>query len=359
MQIAAAGAPTVTAISPTGGPLAGGTAVTISGTGFVSGATVTIGGASATSVVFGSATSITAVTPSGTAGATSVVVTNPDTQSGTGTGLYSVAAATASTLTPTSASVTVGGVMTQLLTVTAKDSRGTNLTSGGAIVTITKSSGTGTISAVTDVGNGTYTAVVTSPTTPGSGVFVATLNGAAVTSGSTSQTEATVTYVALGSCISSVGPGIAAPTSVPSGIPGFHAAWYGQSGYMTLCPGETATATVAIYNSGSRGWVSGVMGEVAYLGTWNPSPGQDQPSTFGGDGTLGSPNTGWPRYNRVASQPAAYVGPNQVAWFQFSVKAPTTPGIYGFHIRPLIEGAQWMEDYGIFWQITVPEPPLA
>ena len=45
MQIAAvSAAPTVSAMSPTGGPLAGGTAVTISGTGFVSGATVTIGG---------------------------------------------------------------------------------------------------------------------------------------------------------------------------------------------------------------------------------------------------------------------------------------------------------------------------
>src|SRR5437773_714246 len=159
-------------------------------------------------------------------------------------------------------------------------------------------------------------------------------------------------------CTSSTGPGIPPPASVPSGTPGFHAAWYGQSGYMTLCPGDTSTATVAMYNSGSRGWVSGVPGQVAYLGTWNPSPGQDQPSVFGGDGT-GSPNTGWPRYNRVAVQPAAYVGPNQIAWFQFAVRAPTTPGTYRFYIRPLIEGAQWMEDYGIFWQITVPDtiPP--
>jgi hypothetical protein len=123
---------------------------------------------------------------------------------------------------------------------------------------------------------------------------------------------------------------------------------------MTLCPGDTSTATVAIYNSGSFGWVRGVLGQVAYLGTWNPSPGQDQPSSFGGDGQLGSPNTGWPRYNRVASQPADYVGPGQVSWFQFVVKAPQVPGTYTFYIRPLIEGAQWMEDFGIFWQITVP-----
>ena len=154
-------------------------------------------------------------------------------------------------------------------------------------------------------------------------------------------------------CASSVGPGIPPPPSLPSGQPGFHASWYGQSGYPTLCAGEQSTATVAYYNAGSKGWVQGRMGEVAYLGTWSPAPGQDQPSPLGGDGQLGSPNTAWPRYNRVAIQPADYVGPNQVAWFQFTIQAPTTPGAYRLYIRPLVEGAQWMEDYGVYWYVTV------
>jgi uncharacterized lipoprotein YddW (UPF0748 family) len=154
-------------------------------------------------------------------------------------------------------------------------------------------------------------------------------------------------------CTSSVGPGIPPPASLPSGQSGFHASWYGQSGYPTLCAGERSTATVAYYNSGSKGWVQGRMGEVAYLGTWSPTPGQDQPSPIGGDGQLGSPNTSWPRYNRVALQPADYVGPNQVAWFQFTIQAPITPGTYRLYIRPLVEGAQWMEDYGVYWYVTV------
>ena len=180
--------------------------------------------------------------------------------------------------------------------------------------------------------------------------------GSVLTSGSNVRAgDGSATQHSLNAaCTSTVGPGIAPPTNVPSGVPGFHASWYGQSGYMTLCPGESMTATVAMYNSGSFGWVRGVLGQVAYLGTWYPSPGQDQPSTFGGDGTNGSPNTSWPRYNRVAVQPATYVGPNQIAWFQFAVRAPATAGSYRFYIRPLIEGAQWMEDFGIYWQITVP-----
>lgn len=72
-------APTVTDIWPSTGPTSGGTPVTITGTGFVSGATVTIG-SNAASVTFGSSTSLTVTTPAGTAGAKNVVVTNPDTQ---------------------------------------------------------------------------------------------------------------------------------------------------------------------------------------------------------------------------------------------------------------------------------------
>lgn len=157
-------------------------------------------------------------------------------------------------------------------------------------------------------------------------------------------------------CQRTDGPGIAAPTTVASGRAGFHASWYGQSGYSTLCPGETATAVVAYYNSGTRGWLADTMGQVAYLGTWNPEPGQDRASTLGGNGAAGSPNTGWPGFNRVAVQPAHWVGPNQVAWFQFTIVAPSLPGTYRIAIRPLIEGAQWMEDFGVFWIVTVRAP---
>src|SRR5687767_16017860 len=132
--------------------------------------------------------------------------------------------------------------------------------------------------------------------------------------------------VQAATCTSREGPGIAPPARVPAGIPGFHAAWYGQSGYPSLCPGARSIATVAFYNSGSRGWVSGRMGEVAYLGTWGPEPGQDAMSPLGGDGTAGSLDTDWPRYNRIALQPADYVGPNQVSWFTFTIQAPSTPG---------------------------------
>ena len=76
-------APTLTGVSPASGTAAGGTAVTITGTGFQAGATVSLGGTAATGVTVVSSTSITATTPAHAAGTVSVIVTNSDTQSGT------------------------------------------------------------------------------------------------------------------------------------------------------------------------------------------------------------------------------------------------------------------------------------
>src|SRR6202035_466621 len=81
--------PAPTSISPTSGTTSGGTPVTISGTNFASGATVTFGGTAANNVVVVSSTTITATTPAHAAGAVNVVVTNSNGQSGTLTNGYS------------------------------------------------------------------------------------------------------------------------------------------------------------------------------------------------------------------------------------------------------------------------------
>jgi hypothetical protein len=75
--------PTVSTVAPGSGTTLGGTAVTLTGTNFVTGATVKFGGIAASSVAVVSSTSLTARTPAHAAGAVNVVVTNPDGQSGT------------------------------------------------------------------------------------------------------------------------------------------------------------------------------------------------------------------------------------------------------------------------------------
>src|SRR5207244_11773095 len=69
--------PTVTSINPTSGPTGGGTSVVITGTGFVTGATVKFGSTSAAGAVVNSPTQITVPSPATvTPGAVDVTVTN-------------------------------------------------------------------------------------------------------------------------------------------------------------------------------------------------------------------------------------------------------------------------------------------
>lgn len=70
-------APGVTRVTPSFGPDTGGTPVTILGTGFQSGATVSVGGVPATGVSFVDPTTITATTGPHVAGTVDVTVTNP------------------------------------------------------------------------------------------------------------------------------------------------------------------------------------------------------------------------------------------------------------------------------------------
>lgn len=75
--------PAVSSISPTSGPVTGGTTVKILGSGFQSGASVTFGGIAATSVTLVSSTEIQAVSPVSPAGTVSIAVTNTDSSSAT------------------------------------------------------------------------------------------------------------------------------------------------------------------------------------------------------------------------------------------------------------------------------------
>ena len=81
--------PTITTINPDNGPVSGGTPITITGTGFVQGPEILIGGVTVTAITVVSVTQITAVTPaSGTSGSKVVKITNPDGQYITGAFIY-------------------------------------------------------------------------------------------------------------------------------------------------------------------------------------------------------------------------------------------------------------------------------
>lgn len=87
-NVTVAPAITLTSVTPSSGPYFGVQPVTINGSGFVTGTTVTFGGAAATQVVVVSGSQITAKTPAHSPGAVNVTATLPNTQSATLTNGY-------------------------------------------------------------------------------------------------------------------------------------------------------------------------------------------------------------------------------------------------------------------------------
>ena len=126
-------APTVTGVSPNTGPSTGGTAVTITGTDFASGAGVTFGSVAATGVTVVNSTTITATTPAGTAGAVTVTVTDPDGQSGNLASAFTfVPVPTISSVSPNNGPI-VGGTS---VTITGSNfASGAGVTFGGVAAT--------------------------------------------------------------------------------------------------------------------------------------------------------------------------------------------------------------------------------
>src|SRR6202043_3405004 len=154
-------APTVASITPNTGSAAGGTSVTITGTGFLTGATVTLGGTAATNVNVASATSITATTPAHASGAVSVVVTNSDAQSGSlnngYTYLPSNPAPTVASITPntgsaaggTSVTITGTGFLTgATVTLGGTATTNVNVASATSITATTPAHASGAVSVV-------------------------------------------------------------------------------------------------------------------------------------------------------------------------------------------------------------------
>ncbi|MBS0590492.1 MAG: IPT/TIG domain-containing protein, partial [Proteobacteria bacterium] len=136
-------APTASSLTPIGGPITGGTSVTIAGTNFVTGATtVTIGGnvIPAGSVTVNSATSLTFATPAHAAGNVAVTVSTVGGTSAAVPGGYTYAAPpTISNLSPNSGG-TVGGTS---VTITGTNLAGaTSVTFDGLAATIVTNTAT-------------------------------------------------------------------------------------------------------------------------------------------------------------------------------------------------------------------------
>ena len=256
-----ASAPTFTSISPTSGTTAGGTAVTIIGTGFTGATAVTFGSTVATSLTVVSDTEITTITPAGTAGSASIVITTP---AGTATGTYTYTAVTATnapapaftSISPASGTfaggtaVTITGTgFTGATAVTIGGNAATSLTVvSDTSITVTTpahaSAGTADVIIVTPggsvTGSGAFTYTAPAPAfTSISPVSGTTAGGTAVTITGTGFTGATAVTIG-GTAATSLT--IVSDTSITATTP---AGTAGSASIVITAPGGTATGTGA------------------------------------------------------------------------------------------------------------------
>lgn len=157
---AAVPAPTVRTISPDVGKLAGGDRITITGTNFTDPITVTIGGKPATGVQLTNDTTVSVLTPSGTAGAADVVVS---TEGGTATvsdGFTYMPQPVVDSIAPATGPEAGGTAVT----ITGQNFTGaTGATIGGAALTDFTVVSATSITGKTPAGTGTAPVTVTSP----------------------------------------------------------------------------------------------------------------------------------------------------------------------------------------------------
>ncbi|PKL70014.1 MAG: hypothetical protein CVV30_01175 [Methanomicrobiales archaeon HGW-Methanomicrobiales-1] len=240
--------PTFTSITPNSGLPAGGTAVTIVGTNFVSGGSfgVTIGGIAATSVVRVNSTHITAVTPAssppGSTGARNVVITNNDGQTATGTNAYTYVTLppTFTTITPTSGPTTGGTSVTII---------GGNFVSGGSFgVTI----GGAAATSVVRVSSTQITAVTPAGTAGAKNVVITNNDGQTATGTNAYTYIAVPTFTSITPALGPIAGGTAV-TITGTGFTGATAVTFGGTAAttFTVVSGTSITATTPAHAVGT------------------------------------------------------------------------------------------------------------
>ena len=118
-----------------------------------------------------------------------------------------------------------------------------------------------------------------------------------------------------------------------------HSAWYTQTRSPSLTDGEIADVTIQFRNVGHTDWILGSPSELR-LGEVGPRP---LPPGMRVD---------WFQWDRPARQTELVVSRYGLATFSFKV-AGAAPGVYRLHVRPVVEGVAWLEDEGVYVDITV------
>ena len=179
--------PTFTSVAPVTGPTNGATPITVTGTLFQTGATVTVNNLPAADVVV-APTSITATTPALPVGPADVTVANPDGGSITGSNAFTYALGNGPINYIQGAATATGGALTTVPVTMPNVQTAGNLN----VVIIGWNDTTTTVSSVTDTENNTYT--IAAPLVTGTGLRQIIYYAKNIAGEASNPNEVTVTF---------------------------------------------------------------------------------------------------------------------------------------------------------------------
>ena len=134
-------------------------------------------------------------------------------------------------------------------------------------------------------------------------------------------------------------------------VTGFDSAYFGESAFLTLGPGQSGQFAVGFNNTGSTGWLTGSSSQVD-LAICLP----DKVTC-----NVPSPNAAfamnWLSSTAYATTSTTYVGPGQTGFFVYNVKVPAgaAPGTYRFNGDLALTGtASMIHPQGYYQDVQVP-----
>ncbi len=121
----------------------------------------------------------------------------------------------------------------------------------------------------------------------------------------------------------------------------YHSALVEQGPAPTLVPGATTAYTIRFRNTGFVTWERGTPSQVTLGLTGDPS--EIAQAKIG---------VGWLSADRVATTAETGVAPGAIGTFNFTVRAPSAPGVYKIPLRLVVDGVTWLEDEHVVVQLT-------
>jgi hypothetical protein len=134
-------------------------------------------------------------------------------------------------------------------------------------------------------------------------------------------------------------------------VTGYDSAYFGESAFLTLGPGQSGQFAVGFNNTGSTGWLTGSTSQVDLAICL---PDKTTCNTVSPNAAFAS---SWLGVTDYATTSTTFVGPGQTGFFVYNVTVPTgtAPGTYRFNGDLALHGtASMIHPQGYYQDVQVP-----